>query len=150
MTKNKFSFLIAFMLFFFGQAIAQINIDFDRYEDYLADKKYDKLISETHDIRWSQDYGKNWWIDYYMAMGYCGKGDRQAANYAFEYIVRSYKDALDINELIFASRNSCGNLTVPVDNKFEEIIGFVKSNWNAEGGRVSRVSGKLGYVINQR
>jgi tetratricopeptide (TPR) repeat protein len=143
----KYSLLIAFILLFFNQTIAQINIDFERYEAFLADEKYDELIVETDSIRWSQEYGKNWWIDYYMAMGYCGKGDRQAANYAFEYIVRSYKDALDINELIFVSRNSCGNQTVPVDNRFEEIIGFVKSNWNAEGGRVSRVNGKLGYVM---
>lgn len=128
-------------------SIAQLKIDHERYKKLLNDGKYETLIEETMKIRSSSEYGKNWIIDYYIALGFCGAGKIDASNKGFNYIIKEYPDNVKMSNLINESRNKCNN-TVSTFN-FNDLKNlFSSNNWQGGGSEPSVVKGKLGYVLN--
>ncbi len=124
---------------------AQIIIDHERYNRLLERGDCSTLVDETVEIRSSEEYGKNWMIDYYIAMGLCCLEEAELAEDVFSYIDSEYPDNKELNEFVAMSQASCG--PQPVDSELDELARILVANWSG-GSEPSFVKGKLGYVLN--
>ena len=126
---------------------AQIEIDHDHFIQLINQGQCAEVITETYQIRNSEEYAKNWAIDYYMAMGFCCSGKADLANKGFNYIRDAYAINDQINDLIVESKNSCTlSQPAPGNQKFE-LAKLIISNGQS-GSMPTLVSGKLGFVLN--
>jgi len=144
----KTQLLILSAIALFGiefQLNAQIEINHDRFAQLINQGNCLDVITETQQIRKSNEYGKNWSIDFYMAMGYCCAGKTETANKGFNYIQKEYPINAKINDLILQSKNSCTQRATG-DYRYE-LAKLIISNGQS-GSMPTLVSGKLGYVLN--
>ena len=144
-TKKKLLFALVFISIV--DLYAQINIDHARYQRLFLEGQCDSLIRETKKIRTSKEYGKNWMIDYYIAMGLCCKGNTNLAQKGFNYIINEYPQNQRIRTLLTESRKGCAPTSTST-NYLALAKFIVSNNWQGGGSEPSVVKGKLGYVLN--
>jgi hypothetical protein len=124
---------------------AQVKINHRHFYELFNSKKYDQLFSEAYRIRNSDEYGKNWMLDYYMAMALCGKGNRNLAEQGFSYIEHEYDLHPEQKVLLERGRQFCSQSSIsPTQNQM--LVNLIFSNSTAAGNPVSFVRGKIGLV----
>ncbi len=144
--KNQFLIFSVIALFGMGSQLnAQIEINHDRFVQLINQGKCNDVVIETYELRKSQEYAKNWIIDYFMAMGFCCSGRYEIAQKGFNYVQDAYAINDQINALINNSKNSCSQSTTN-DYRYE-IAKLIISNGQNES-QPTGVSGKLGFVLN--
>jgi uncharacterized protein YqgQ len=149
MKTKRLLFIIIVSIISAFSIYAQVRIDNKHFTNLFNDGKYVQLFNEAYTIRTSEEYGKNWIVDFYMSIALCGKGKTTIAEEGFSYIEHEYALNLKQKELIEDGRQFCIS-RIPVSGSSSDKMGLaylVLNNQNAASYPVSIVSGKLGQIL---